>query len=141
MEKRITEIMNHETLMTNGLGGYSFGTLDGVNCRKYHGLYTVSYNPPIERMHLISKIQEEITVGDQVVKLTTENVTGTENTESALTGYHHEGVIQQTFDLADTGIKVTRTLAMAYGTNHLAVRYVFDSPVSFALKMTPWFNF
>jgi len=141
MEKRITEIMNHETLMTNGLGGYSFGTLDGVNCRKYHGLYTISYNPPIERMHLISKLQEEITVGDQVVKLTTENVTGTENTESALTGYHHEGVIQQTFDLADTGIKVTRTLAMAYGTNHLAVRYVFDAPVSFALKMTPWFNF
>lgn len=146
MKKTIQEIMNHEYLMTNGLGGYSFGTLDQVNCRKYHGLYTVSMSPPIERMHLISKLSEVIECDGKIYPLTFENVPEEDGafptlTESNLVGYHHEGVIEQTFFLEAPKITVTRTLAMAYGTNHLAVRYRIESSQKIELTMTPWFNF
>lgn len=146
MKKTIQEIMNHEYLMTNGLGGYSFGTLDQVNCRKYHGLYTVSMNPPIERMHLISKLSEVIICDGKTYPLTFENVPGEDGTlptmtESNLESYRHEGVIEQTFVLEEPEIKVTRTIAMAYGTNHLAVRYRIESGKTIELTLTPWFNF
>ncbi len=141
MKKSMNDIMNHEYLMTNGLGGYSFSTLDQVNCRKYHSLYTVSYNPPIERMHLISKIEEIFEVTGTQYPLTYENVTGNVETETHLSSYKHEGVIGQTFNLDIPSVTVTRTLGMAYGTNHLAVRYDIESKVDITLKLTPWFNF
>jgi len=136
--------MNHEYLMTNGLGGYSFGTLDQVNCRKYHGLYTVSYNPPIERMHLISKIQESILIEGKTYPLTYENVPGNLETETNLQKYVHEGVITQTFEvITDEAQKIVvkRTFAMAYGTNELAIRYEVESEVPFSFELTPWINF
>lgn len=141
MKKTINDIMNHEYLMTNGLGGYSFSTLDQVNCRKYHGLYTVSYNPPIERTHLISKIEEVFEVEGKRIPLTYENVCGTDETHSNLISFQHEGVIEQTFLLPDVDIKVKRTMAMTYGTNHLAVRYEIHTINEARVSMTPWFNF
>ena len=146
MKKTIKEIMNHEYLMTNGLGGYSFGTLDQVNCRKYHGLYTVSMSPPIERMHLISKLSEVITHDGKAYSLTYENVpekmgSMPSMTETNLKGYGHKGVIEQFFELTEPEVRVKRTLAMAYGTNHLAVRYTIESKKDIELTLTPWFNF
>lgn len=139
MIKSVNDIMNHEYLMTNGLGGYSFCTLDQVNCRKYHSLYTVSYNPPIERMHLISKMDAQLIVESKSYPLSYENVTGVDNTPSNLVKFGHEGVIEQHFICNDITIK--RTLAMQYGTNLLAVQYEVDSPVDFEITFTPWFNF
>lgn len=139
MIKSVKDIMNHEYLMTNGLGGYSFCTLDQVNCRKYHGLYTVSYNPPIERVHLISKLEEQLTIADKTHLLSYENVTGNDNTHSNLIKFGHEGVIEQHFICEDVSVK--RTLAMQYGTNLLAVRYEIQSPKEIEMTFTPWFNF
>jgi predicted glycogen debranching enzyme len=146
MQKSINDIMNHEYLMTNGLGGYSFGTLDQVNCRKYHGLYTVSYNPPIERMHLISKIAEAVVIEGATYPVTFENATDgsvplNDATETHLKSYRHEGIIEQVFELSEIGVIIKRTLAMAYGTNHLAVRYQMETTRPVELVMTPLFNF
>jgi len=141
MKKSIYEIMNHEYLMTNGLGGYSFSTLDLVNCRKYHSLYTVSYNPPIERMHLISKIEAVFEVAGKSYPLAFENAAENAETASNLTSYRHEGVIDQTFRIEGAGVEVTRTLAMAYGTHHLAVRYAITTQMDTVLNLIPWFNF
>lgn len=48
--------INHEYLLTNGLGGYSFSTTSGKNARKYHSVYTASLKPPIERVHMVSQL-------------------------------------------------------------------------------------
>lgn len=141
MKKEVTEIMNHEYLMTNGLGGYSFGTLDQINCRKYHSLYTVSYNPPIERMHLISKIQESITVDGKSYPLTYENVSSSPETESNLINYTHEGIIEQWFQIEEAHLSVERTIAMKYASNQLAVRYHFVTDKPVRIELTPLFNF
>lgn len=141
MKKTFQEIMNHEYLMTNGLGGYSFGTLDQVNCRKYHSLYTVSYNPPIERMHLISKLQELIIIDGKSYPLTFENVSSETETDSNLINFTHEGIIEQWFQIEDANVSVERTIAMKYGSNHLAVRYRVASETSLKIQLTPLYNF
>jgi glycogen debranching enzyme len=52
-----------EWLETNGTGGFSMGTVAGVNTRRYHGLLVASLRPPVERYVLLSRVEEEVSVG------------------------------------------------------------------------------
>jgi predicted glycogen debranching enzyme len=45
-----------EWLVTNGLGGYAAGTVSGANTRRYHGLLIASFQPPVERVLLLSRL-------------------------------------------------------------------------------------
>src|SRR5438045_8361108 len=51
--------LDHEWLVTNGLGGYAAGTIIGATTRSYHGLLVAALRPPVERSVLVSKIDEE----------------------------------------------------------------------------------
>lgn len=139
-KKTIESIISREYLMTNGLGGYSFGTLDQVNARKYHGLYTVSLNPPIQRMHLVSKLEERFVpeVGEPI-HLTPDFYEEVSEIESYLTHYEQSVLPQQTFQAP--GIKMVRTHAFLYGSNMLAVRYDLYADQSGSFTVTPLFNF
>ncbi len=53
-----------EWLITNGLGGYASSTVLGVNTRKYHGLLIGAVRPPKDRRVFLSKLDEEIVLGD-----------------------------------------------------------------------------
>lgn len=139
MLKPKKEIMNREYLMTNGLGGYSFSTLDDVNCRKYHSLYTVSYAPPVQRMHLISKMVPIIEMGNRSYVFSRDNHMQSESTESCLNAYQQEGVVEQVFCIDAVSIK--RRLAFEYGSNAFAVTYEIDVPEESTLKLEPWFHF
>lgn len=55
--------LHREWLLTNGLGGFAMGTPVGVNRRKYHGLLVASARPPVERVALLSSLDEEVTIG------------------------------------------------------------------------------
>lgn len=60
--------LNHATkfewILTNGLGGYASSTVSNVNTRKFHGLFFIAFNPPVNRHLLLSKIEEEILIGE-----------------------------------------------------------------------------
>jgi predicted glycogen debranching enzyme len=45
-----------EWLVTNGIGGFASGTVALANTRRYHGLLIASFNPPVERTLLVSKV-------------------------------------------------------------------------------------
>ncbi|MDX1980635.1 MAG: amylo-alpha-1,6-glucosidase [Bryobacteraceae bacterium] len=49
-----------EWLETNGTGGFAMGTVAGANTRRYHGLLAASLRPPVERMVLLSRVEEEV---------------------------------------------------------------------------------
>ena len=49
-----------EWLLTNGLGGYSAGTVAGVNTRKYHGLLVVAAKPPVQRYLVLSRVEDRV---------------------------------------------------------------------------------
>src|SRR5213079_3316150 len=56
--------LDHEWLVTNGLGGYAAGSIVGATTRSYHGLLVAALRPPVERFVLVTKIDEEITFPD-----------------------------------------------------------------------------
>ncbi|MEM2102646.1 MAG: amylo-alpha-1,6-glucosidase [Candidatus Bathyarchaeia archaeon] len=67
--QNIDEMLGREWLVANGLGGYASSTVLGVNTRKYHGLLIAAFNPPTNRHVLLSKLDEEIRIGNDAYKL------------------------------------------------------------------------
>jgi predicted glycogen debranching enzyme len=63
------EALRSEWLLTNGIGGYASSTALGLNTRKYHALLVAALRPPGERTVVLSKIDEDIKVGDQTWQL------------------------------------------------------------------------
>ncbi len=66
---RFEDVLRKEWLVTNGLGGYASSTALGINTRKYHGLLVAALHPPGDRTVCLSKLDEEITVGNDVYSL------------------------------------------------------------------------
>jgi len=72
-----------EWLVTNGLGGYASGTVNGVLTRRYHGLLVAALPNPLGRMMMLNGVAEKLQAPEQAafftgtVELT---VTSTERT-------------------------------------------------------------
>lgn len=62
---------HREWLVVNGLGGYSSSTISGANRRRYHGLLVSALNPPHDRHIILSKLDEIVTIDDEVFELST----------------------------------------------------------------------
>lgn len=54
--------IQHEWLVTNGIGGYASGTVTGVNTRRYHGLLVAALDPPLGRSVMLAKADEVVSV-------------------------------------------------------------------------------
>ncbi len=63
------DLIKKEWLITNGIGGYASSTVLGINTRKYHGLLVAALNPPGERTVCLSKLDEDLFLGNQVFRL------------------------------------------------------------------------
>src|SRR5579883_1608803 len=69
--------LDHEWLVTNGLGSYASASLAGATTRSYHGLLVAALRPPVERTVMVTKIDEEVTLPDgQLCKLGTNEYQG-----------------------------------------------------------------
>jgi predicted glycogen debranching enzyme len=58
------QIVEREWLVTNGLGGYSSGTLAGVITRKYHGVLVAALPNPLGRTVMLNHLVERLTLPD-----------------------------------------------------------------------------
>src|SRR3989304_2282129 len=63
------DAIRKEWLVTNGVGGYAASTVLGVNTRKYHGLLVAALHPPRDRPVCLAKLDEEVSVGDNIYPL------------------------------------------------------------------------
>ncbi|HMO26398.1 MAG TPA: glycogen debranching enzyme N-terminal domain-containing protein, partial [Tepidisphaeraceae bacterium] len=75
----LPELIEHEWLVSNGLGGYASGTVCGLNTRKYHGLLVAAMSPPVRRMVLLSRVEETLFVRGQRHALSCAEYPGTIN--------------------------------------------------------------
>ncbi|GAC1426021.1 MAG: amylo-alpha-1,6-glucosidase [Ktedonobacteraceae bacterium] len=60
----INASLDHEWLVTNGIGGYASGSISGATTRCYHGLLVASLHPPVQRTVMVTKVDEEIVLPD-----------------------------------------------------------------------------
>lgn len=70
------ESIAKEYLLTNGIGGYSAASVSGANTRRYHGLMIAAFNPPTQRMVMVSKVEETIIRDNESIQLSTNQFPG-----------------------------------------------------------------
>jgi predicted glycogen debranching enzyme len=127
-----------EWLLANGLGGFAMGTATGIPERRYHGWLIAATRPPLGRVLALHSCAEWLIV---------ENAPGQGKGEARydLSAYrfaggtvHPQGLRAfQSFTadaqachwhmaIPEAGIRVTRSLLLAHGTNAASVRYTVD---------------
>jgi len=117
---------SREWLIANGLGGYASSTLIGLNTRRYHGLLVPAFSPEDRRV-VLSKIDEDITVGDKTYKLSTSQYWDAIEP----TGYQHlKGFSlnpNPTFVYEVPGARIEKTIFMPRYTNAVVIGYKINA--------------
>ena len=125
-----------EWILTNGLGGYSFSTVIGMNTRRYHGLLCAATLPPVGRIITVNRIGEVLVLGDKTYELSVTTCRGCLHPQ----GFQH----LDKFELNDVarweyevdGVRIIKQVQLLWGQNVTAVRYEIDSgnkPFKFSL--------
>ncbi len=120
--------LGREWLLTNGLGGYSSSSLVGANTRRYHGLLVAAVNPPVQRMVLLSKVEEEVILNNQSYFL------GVNEWGSGVIDPHgYQYLSKVTLDGASIefvftlpGCRLFKTILMPHGLNVVYIDYRFE---------------
>ena len=116
---------SREWLTTNGIGGYAFGTVAGLQTRCYHGLLVAALQPPLGRTILVAKLDETARYASQEFALFTNRwADGTVAPEGYrnIERFHLEGTTPVwTFALADALLE--KRIFMASGANTTYVVY------------------
>jgi predicted glycogen debranching enzyme len=66
---RAPAALEHEWLVTNGLGGFACGTVAQANTRRYHGLLIAALRPPVERTLMVAKVDATARSGGRLLQL------------------------------------------------------------------------
>ncbi len=134
-----------EWLVTNGLGGYASGTIDGVTTRRYHGLLIAALAEPEGRTVLLNRLDERLRLPDGTsARLTaTETVAGgIEPPEPGLqlTFRLEAGLPVWRFDIRNTVIE--KRIVMPHERNAACIMYRLVSGVPpLAIELEPGVHF
>jgi len=121
-----------EWLETNGIGGYAASTVIGMNTRRYHGLLIASLRPSLERVLLLSKLEEALLVNDQAYEFSCNRYPGVIFPQ----GYQYLEqfrldpfpIFTYRFALPDsTFITLEKAVVMIHGENTTLIRYALLS--------------
>ncbi len=117
-----------EWLVTNGAGGFASGTIAGLLTRRYHGLLFVPLRPPVERMLLVSKLEDTAVYAGIEYPLYINRWTGgvlKPNGYQQLEQFRLEGTTPVwTFAFADALLE--KRIWMQQGANTTYVQYTFQ---------------
>ncbi len=113
---------DREWLVTNGLGGYASSTLTGLNTSKYHGLLVAAFSPEDRRVFL-SKIDEEVRLGEEVYALSSNQYCDTIEPD----GFKYLAEFSQdpfpTFTYDIPGARIEKSVFMPRGENAVIICY------------------
>jgi predicted glycogen debranching enzyme len=131
---------SREWLVTNGIGGYAFGTLAGHQTRCYHGLLVAALQPPLGRTLLLAKLDETARYASKDFALSTNRwADGTLAPEGFLNieRFHLEGTTPVwTYALADALIEKRIFMQTGANTTYVLYRLVRAStPVELSIKV------
>lgn len=137
-----SEAIRQEWIETNGLGGWTGSSVIGCHTRRYHGLLVAATKPPAERMSLVSRLDETVTMDGQRHEL------GVSLYPDAIihpAGYQYlESFARDLFPewvYAIGNVRLKKTITMVHGENTTLVLYeVLSAPSSFTLKLQPFLS-
>lgn len=134
------EASRREWLVTNGIGGYASASLAGANTRRYHGLLVPAFQPPLGRAVLLSKLEEEVRVEDQLYLLSSNKYPSVVQPQGFrhLTSFESRPVPTFTFVFHDQTVVLEKQIWMAHGSNTVYIRYhLLKAPEQVRLGLVP----
>ena len=130
-------------LLTNGLGGYCSVTAAFSAPRSDQGILVAAVKAPNERINMVHRLRENLTVGEKQFVLSTQEFTDIPAEEGYrfLSEFTLDAVPSWTYHVS--GVQVKRTLAMAYGANTCAVLYTIENRTEApcTLRIDPFLKF
>lgn len=108
----MSKYTDQEYLITNGLGGFCSGPIQGPPTRKYHAYLNASLNPPIERHVLLGDLLTKLTINEETFVLERQNLL------ESFSNHPHP-----CFDYKVKDVHIRKTIAMAYLENTTAIQY------------------
>ena len=133
------EAVQYEWLETNGLGGWSGSSLTGAHTRRYHGLLVAATVPPVNRMVLLSKLDETIVTDNKRIELSAnlyEDGTVHPNGHLYISSFKKELFPQWCYEAE--GFTLRKTVAMVHGENTTLIIYqVKKANQPFTLELLP----
>ncbi len=129
-----------EWLVTNGIGGYASASLAGANTRRYHGLLVPAFEPPLGRAVLLSKLDEEVRVEDQLYLLSSNKYPSVVQPQGFrhLAAFEGRPVPTFTYIFHDQTVVLEKQVWMAHGRNTVYVRYrLLKAPEPVRLGLVP----
>jgi predicted glycogen debranching enzyme len=124
-------VIGREWIVTNGIGGFSSGTVAGVLTRRYHGLLVAALDPPLGRTVLVAKIDDSVSFGGRQTPLFANRWSdGSAPVEPDgyrhLTRFHLEGTTPVWSHEID-GAVLDKRIWMEAGANTTYVKYDYRS--------------
>ncbi len=137
-----SESTSREWLETNGIGGFSSGTVSGANTRRYHGLLTPATRPPLGRITMLSKFEETLIVEGKRFELSTNQFPKTVAPE----GFRFiKAFTLNPFPIwiyEVNGIEIEKKVFMIHGSNSTVIQYrVLNSETKVELELKPLLSF
>ena len=124
-------------LLTNGLGGYASLTAAYSANRCDQGVLIAAQKAPGERVTLVHRLRETLTVDGKPYWLSTQQFadgTPPEDGFHNLSFFAFENIPHWRYHIG--GVRVTRTMAMTYGQNTTAVIYKVENQSDAACSLT-----
>jgi len=112
-----------EWVLGDGAGSYASSTVIGCNTRRYHGLLVAAQTPLADRTVLLSKVEEEIWIGEKRYSLSTNEYPGVfhPSGHEHLVGFHLRPFPRWTYDF--DGTLLWKEVMMLRGRRAVCVTY------------------
>ena len=130
-----------EFYMPNGLGGYVSATICNNTFKKHNCYLTHSFNPPVARYVLLSKINEEIIINNQIISFACQQHKGYNSLGNKyLISFEYGYIPTYTYEV--NGVKVIKKISPYYGHNACGISYevINENDGDIVLNMIPLFN-
>ncbi len=114
--------VQREWLVTNGIGGYAMGTLNGARTRRYHGLLIAALQPPVGRWLMATALRDSLEVGRRQIDLSHVRFKDSAIGSNRRIGFALEGTTP-VWCLESHALHLKKRIFMAHGANTTYIRY------------------
>lgn len=143
IQSDLSRATSQEWLLTNGIGGFACSTVPCINTRRYHGILVAAMRPPVERLVLVSRLEETLIIDGTEVALSTcvhskeiKNPAGYLHLER----FEREPLPTWYYQIRD--VLLIKTINMVYGQNTSLVTYkILGNGHNVGLRVRPHFLF
>jgi predicted glycogen debranching enzyme len=138
------ELIDKEWLVTNGLGGYAFGTLAGVITRGFHGYLIAALPTPLGRIMMLNDLLEHVEIPNGVsVQLSGEERSNVplkaHGSEYLQEFFLEDGLPVWVFQFGD--VVLEKRVLMVHRQNTAHISYRLKQGTSVRMTLRPSVNF